>query len=115
MKAKFFIFTLCAVMGVSPALAQTTVSNATVADSATQSQAEAWFDLGWEADERQDYKEAFKWYSKAANQGYAVAQYNLGVMYENGSGVPKTTKKPLSGTKNLPTKVMPMPKSWGNV
>ena len=34
-----------------------------------------------------DYTEAVKWYRKAAEQGYAKAQYNLGVMYANGQGV----------------------------
>src|SRR5262249_21354830 len=28
-------------------------------------------------------------YQKAADQGYASAQYNLGVVYKNGQGVPK--------------------------
>ena len=28
-----------------------------------------------------------QWYRKAAEQGFAQAQYNLGVMYENGRGV----------------------------
>jgi TPR repeat protein len=28
-----------------------------------------------------------KWYRKAADQGYAAAQYNLGVCYDNGGGV----------------------------
>ena len=37
----------------------------------------------------QDYAEAVKWYRKAAEQGYARAQYNLGVCYGNGKGVPK--------------------------
>ena len=36
-----------------------------------------------------DYGEAVKWYRLGAAQGYARAQYNLGVMYENGLGVPK--------------------------
>ena len=36
-----------------------------------------------------DYVEAFKWYRKAADQGYATAQSNLGWMYANGRGVPK--------------------------
>ena len=31
-----------------------------------------------------DYKQAVKWYTKAAEQGYADAQYNLGIMYYNG-------------------------------
>jgi TPR repeat protein len=35
----------------------------------------------------QDYKEAVKWWTKAAEQGYAKAQYNLGVMYSQGQGV----------------------------
>ena len=36
---------------------------------------------------RQDYAEAVKWYRKAAEQGEANAQSNLGVMYYNGHGV----------------------------
>ena len=28
-----------------------------------------------------------QWYLKAAEQGYADAQYNLGLMYEKGQGV----------------------------
>ena len=35
----------------------------------------------------QDYKEAVKWYTKAAEQGFASAQYNLGLMYVMGQGV----------------------------
>lgn len=34
-----------------------------------------------------DYKQAVKWFSKAAEQGHVLAQCNLGVMYENGWGV----------------------------
>lgn len=34
-----------------------------------------------------NYNEAVKWYQKAAEQGNAMAQYNLGVMYANGMGV----------------------------
>ena len=34
-----------------------------------------------------DYKEAFKWYRMAAEEGIAVAQTNLGLIYENGLGV----------------------------
>jgi len=32
----------------------------------------------------EDDVEAVKWYRKAADQGDATAQYNLGVMYKNG-------------------------------
>ena len=35
----------------------------------------------------QDYAEAEKWYRLAAEQGWADAQYNLGVMYGRGEGV----------------------------
>ena len=35
----------------------------------------------------QDYSEAVKWYTKAAEQGYANAQCNLGNSYYNGRGV----------------------------
>ncbi len=35
----------------------------------------------------QDYAEAAKWFGKAADQGEAKAQFNLGVMYDNGYGV----------------------------
>ena len=36
---------------------------------------------------RQDSAEALRWYHKAAEQGDAEAQYNLGAMYHNGDGV----------------------------
>lgn len=35
----------------------------------------------------QDYEAAFKWYRKAAEQGYVAAQYNLGILYDEGLGV----------------------------
>ena len=35
----------------------------------------------------QDYKQAVKWYRKAAEQGDVDAQYNLGLMYASGKGV----------------------------
>ena len=42
---------------------------------------------------RKDYKEAVKWYRKAAEQGLAGAQNNLGVLYDNGQGVRKDYKE----------------------
>ena len=33
--------------------------------------------------------EAVGWWRKAAEQGYAKAQFNLGIMYGNGRGVPQ--------------------------
>ncbi|MEZ0226392.1 MAG: tetratricopeptide repeat protein [Alphaproteobacteria bacterium] len=35
----------------------------------------------------QDYEKAFGWYHKAADQGYVAAQYNLGILYDEGLGV----------------------------
>lgn len=37
----------------------------------------------------QDYTEAAKWFHKAAEQENAMAQFNLGLLYENGRGVPQ--------------------------
>ena len=34
---------------------------------------------------------AFEWYSKAAVQGHAGAQYDLGSMYANGHGIAQST------------------------
>ncbi len=39
----------------------------------------------------QDYTIAIEWWLKAANQGDAEAQNNLGYSYANGFGVPKDT------------------------
>ncbi len=41
----------------------------------------------------QDYKKAAHWFRKAAEQGYSVAQHNLGVMYNNGQGIPQDYKE----------------------
>jgi TPR repeat protein len=37
----------------------------------------------------QDYAEAVRWYRKAADQGLAHAQFNLGARYVQGQGVPQ--------------------------
>ena len=42
---------------------------------------------------QQDYDKAFDWYTKAAKQGNADAQFNLGVMYLNGEGLIQNHKK----------------------
>ncbi|MBP5419901.1 MAG: SEL1-like repeat protein [Bacteroidales bacterium] len=41
----------------------------------------------------QDYQKAVEWYTKAAEQGYARAQYNLGDCYKNGRGVEQDYQK----------------------
>ena len=60
---------------------------------AGQSDAEAQTELGnaynaGQAGLKQDYAEALKWYRRAAEKGFAMAQYNLGLAYEQGRGVP---------------------------
>lgn len=46
-------------------------------------------------DEIQDYKEALKYYKKAADSGSNEAMLQLGVMYQNGEGCNKNTEKAL--------------------
>ena len=41
----------------------------------------------------QSDRQAVAWYSKAAEQGFAHAQYNLGMMYNNGAGVSQNRDK----------------------
>jgi TPR repeat protein len=36
-----------------------------------------------------NYVEALKWFRRSADQGDAIGQYQLGVMYHNGQGVPQ--------------------------
>ncbi len=44
---------------------------------------------GFDAADRKDYTEAMSWYRTAASKGLAKAQHNIGVLYQNGSGVRK--------------------------
>ena len=41
----------------------------------------------------QDFKEAVKWFQKAANQGFAQAQSNLGLMYAKAQGLEQDFKE----------------------
>ena len=41
----------------------------------------------------QNFKEAVKWYQKAAFQGDAVGQFDLGGMYQRGRGVEQDSKE----------------------
>ena len=47
------------------------------------------YELGRAFDVGKNNEQALIWYRKAADQRYAAAQYNLGVMYSNGQGVPQ--------------------------
>ena len=53
--------------------------------------APAWADFkaGENAHHRGDYATALREWQPLAKQGHAVAQYNLGLLYTNGQGVPK--------------------------
>jgi hypothetical protein len=48
---------------------------------------------GWAAYIRGDYPTAMKLYRKGAEEGEQKAQYNLGVMYENGVGISEPNKE----------------------
>ena len=48
---------------------------------------------GWSAYERKDYKTAHKLLLPLAEQGDADAQFNLGLMYQKGHGVPQDHKE----------------------
>ena len=55
----------------------------------------------------ENHAEATRWFRKAAEQGYATAQFNLGVAYEaGGQGCRRTMPKPLSGSGELPSREM---------
>ena len=59
------------------------------AENASQEQLspEELFQKGKKYHDEDNYTEAVKWYSEAAEQGYAKAQYNLGYCYDEGLGV----------------------------
>jgi TPR repeat protein len=48
---------------------------------------------GYKYDEQGNYKEAVKWYLKAAEQGHTQAQTNLGVLYSKGRWVERDYKE----------------------
>ena len=51
------------------------------------------FDKGYEYYKQKRYAQAFKWYQKAAEQGLAMAQNNLGYMYRDGRGTEQDLEK----------------------
>ena len=64
----------------------------------------------------QDYKEAVKWYLKAAEQGNAIGQFNLGVMYEHGKGVPQDYEEALNWYRKAAEQATPQGRAvWANV
>ncbi|HRD49157.1 MAG: sel1 repeat family protein [Candidatus Competibacter sp.] len=77
---------------------QTETSRRNVADPNSQARVnpEQDFEKGAASEESGNYQEAFKWYLKAANQGYAPAQVNLGALYAEGHGVPQDFQEALA-------------------
>ena len=57
----------------------------------------AWadFQAGMDANNRGDYATALREWRPLAEQGDALAQYNLGILYFNGGGVPKDYQQAL--------------------
>lgn len=64
------------------------LSNAAIAQTASENYLKALV-----AYNAKNFIEAISCYQKASNQGYAEAQYNLGVCYYKGEGVVKDIKK----------------------
>ena len=49
-----------------------------------------------ESETETDFTDAFTWFFHAAEQGHAKAQYYLGTLYANGSGIKKDNAKAYS-------------------
>ena len=54
------------------------------------------FEKGAASEESGHYQEALQWYRKAADQGYAPAQVNLGALYAEGHGVSQDFQEALA-------------------
>jgi uncharacterized protein len=62
-------------------------------DAAVDGNAEAQFALGLllaAGPAPQDYAQALQWYQKAADQNHRLAQFNLGQMFAQGQGMPRS-------------------------
>jgi len=58
-----------------------------------------------------DAVESMKWYRKAAEQGLAYAQYNLGDCYVKGTGVAKDEVEAVKWYRKAADQGMPLPSS----
>lgn len=67
--------------------AMSTRNNGNMAGQQTNYTAVDMFNTAVQYYKAKNYVEAVKWYRKAAEQGLAEAQYNLGVCYANGQGI----------------------------
>ncbi len=73
-------------------------------DNQFQDDPAIWNDLGelYESalvNDKPNYELAFYWYKKAAELGYADAQYNLGLLYRDGKGVKQDNNQAVSWIK----------------
>ena len=80
-------------MGVLLSVSVSAADMATLTRQAQNGDTEAQVDLAYEYYEQGNHAKAFEWFTKAANQGYADAQFNMGVMYEFGKGVHQDYQK----------------------
>ena len=88
MLTKFTALVMGVLLSVSAMAADmATADMATLTRQAQSGDAAAQFDLANEYYQQGNHAKAFEWATKAAGQGLAQAQTNLGVMYEFGDGV----------------------------
>ena len=57
------------------------------------------FQDGKDAYGKEDYKTAHRIFLKVAKKGHTQAQYNLGLMYDKGQGVPQDYKEAVKWTR----------------
>ncbi len=71
---------LCCILMASPSLVMA-------------NEAQNHYDLGMSESEKGNFTKAYEYLKKAAELGYAEAQYQLGQLYESGKGVAKDTEE----------------------
>ena len=76
-----------------------TASESVVEEDAAKGVAAAQFQLGIRAKKSGDDATALKWYRKAAGQDFALAEFNLGVVYAHGHGVAKNNREAMEWFK----------------
>ena len=92
MLTKFTALAMGVLLSVSAA-DMATADMATLTRQAQNGDVAAQLDLADEYYKRGNHAKAFEWTTKAANQGFADAQFGLGVLYHNGHGVRQDYQK----------------------
>lgn len=80
-------------MGVLLSVSALAADMATLTRQAQSGDVSAQLDLAYEYYQQGNHAKAVEWLTKAAGQGLAQAQNNLGVMYEFGKGVHQDDQK----------------------